>query len=284
MRVLIVDDSRAMRMIVKRGLRQAGLKGVQMDEAANGIEAIAQMRKALPDIVISDWNMPEMDGLALLKAVRKAGYKGKFGFVTSATGPELSAKATACGAQFVVGKPFTPERLAAALKGRTDGRTDKNVAAVTRDLSAANISNLLGRLLNKELRVSSTPPMRFRPGEKLATATFVDGDGKVVAVALAEPDIALGAAAALSMMPVAAVEQAKCSLQGAIADNLREIFNIFARVLSSTRATVKLEDVDVGKVGPDAVQLIASSKFRSDLLVRIPGYGEGKLSLFGSEA
>ncbi|MEM9067400.1 MAG: response regulator [Myxococcota bacterium] len=113
MRVLIVDDSRAMRMIVKRAMRRAGYKDHETVEANNGVEALEIMDSSgVPDVVLCDWNMPEMTGIALLQEVNERGYKPElFGFITSEGTPMMREKAREAGANFLLGKPFTPEAL-----------------------------------------------------------------------------------------------------------------------------------------------------------------------------
>lgn len=108
MRVLVVDDSKAMRLIVMRTLRQAGLK-VEVSEAGDGKQALGVIRETPPDLVMCDWNMPEMSGIELLTALRAEGNGVKFGFVTTESTPEMRAKATEAGALFLIAKPFTAE-------------------------------------------------------------------------------------------------------------------------------------------------------------------------------
>src|SRR5262249_44379972 len=67
LKVLIVDDSSVMRKIIERSLRQAGLDLNEVLEASNGAEALAEVQKGSLDIVLSDINMPVMDGLEFLK-------------------------------------------------------------------------------------------------------------------------------------------------------------------------------------------------------------------------
>ena len=115
MKVLIVDDSKAMRMIVRRSLTQAGFTNVQAIEANNGIEALAVIEKESPDLVLSDWNMPEMKGIDLLKTLRAAGRNIKLGFITSESSAEIRQQAVDSGAAFVIVKPFTPAAIEHAL-------------------------------------------------------------------------------------------------------------------------------------------------------------------------
>lgn len=114
-RILVVDDSKAMRLIVRRTLRQAGFAELEVDEAANGVEALAAIDKAQPDLVLSDWNMPEMNGHEFLTALRARGNRVPFGFITTESTPEMKAKASDAGALFLIAKPFTVEAFQAAL-------------------------------------------------------------------------------------------------------------------------------------------------------------------------
>jgi two-component system chemotaxis response regulator CheY len=114
MRILIVDDSRAMRMIVARTLKQTGRRA-KVSEAANGLEALAAIREDTPDLVLSDWNMPEMTGIELLRTLRGEGIRVPFGFVTSETTAEMREQAILAGAMFLIAKPFTADDFDEAL-------------------------------------------------------------------------------------------------------------------------------------------------------------------------
>ena len=109
MKILVADDSRVMRQIVIRTLRQAGYAGHDIVEAENGKQALDLVHSESPDLVLSDWNMPEMNGIDLLRRLRAEGYQTPFGFVTSEGSPEMRATAEAAGALFVIAKPFTAD-------------------------------------------------------------------------------------------------------------------------------------------------------------------------------
>ncbi len=116
MNILIVDDSKAMRGIVMRAVKAAGLAEATYLEAGNGVDALASIRGAEPDLVLTDWNMPEMSGFELIKAVRAEGRQVKIGLVTSESDPALREQAMQAGAAFVISKPFTPDAVRAALQ------------------------------------------------------------------------------------------------------------------------------------------------------------------------
>lgn len=116
MKILIVDDSKVMRMIVRRAvLGTPAYADATLVEAENGQEALDAVAADAPDVILSDWNMPEMDGLEFLEALDASGEHPPFGFITSESTPEMHERATAAGARFLVSKPFTSASLAAAL-------------------------------------------------------------------------------------------------------------------------------------------------------------------------
>jgi len=116
-KVLIVDDSKAMRLIVRRTLRQAGYEDLEVSEACNGKEALDFLTNgsSKPDLVLSDWNMPEMTGIELLQQLQSLEIRIKFGFITTEGTPEMRATANSAGALFLIAKPFTPESVRNAL-------------------------------------------------------------------------------------------------------------------------------------------------------------------------
>jgi two-component system chemotaxis response regulator CheY len=115
MKILVADDSRAMRMIVIRTLRQAGFAGHEIIEAENGKEALEKAAAKRVDLILSDWNMPEMTGIEFLRALRSNGVGTPFCFVTSEGSEEMREQAAVAGAVGLIAKPFTAEAFADAL-------------------------------------------------------------------------------------------------------------------------------------------------------------------------
>ena len=115
MRALIVDDSRATRTIIRKMLSDVGF---EVFEAADGVEALKRLQEmAKPDVLLVDWNMPEMNGYDLVRAVRgDAQYdKVPLMMVTSETELGQMAKALAAGANEYVMKPFTKDVITGKL-------------------------------------------------------------------------------------------------------------------------------------------------------------------------
>lgn len=117
--VLIVDDSAAIRKILQRVLVQAEVPLGQVIEAGDGVEALARLKETKVGLILSDINMPNMDGLQLLNAV-KADENLKsvpFIMVTTEGGTSKVMEAVNLGAVGYVKKPFTAEQIKEKLAG-----------------------------------------------------------------------------------------------------------------------------------------------------------------------
>ena len=111
MQALVIDDSRAMRLILGRMMRDLGL---ETSEAANGSEGLAHLDSGLtPDLILVDWNMPEMSGIEFIAAVRQPPYSSKARLVMVTTESEIPqvVRALGAGADEYVMKPFTKESI-----------------------------------------------------------------------------------------------------------------------------------------------------------------------------
>jgi two-component system chemotaxis response regulator CheY len=114
-RILVVDDSGAVRSIVKKLLVQLGY-GV-IDEAANGVEALAKIDATPYSLVISDWNMEPMNGRVLLDRVRKNPKFASLPFImmTAESDVDRVADAKYAGVSSFINKPFNGEALQAKI-------------------------------------------------------------------------------------------------------------------------------------------------------------------------
>lgn len=110
---LIVDDSSVMRKIVERALRQAGLTIANVFEASSGVEALDVLREHTVDLILSDINMPVMDGLELLRQLRAQDLAADVPVVmiTTESSEEHVREAILAGAQGYIRKPFTAEQV-----------------------------------------------------------------------------------------------------------------------------------------------------------------------------
>ncbi|AIA70543.1 chemotaxis protein [Pectobacterium atrosepticum SCRI1043] len=111
LRFLVVDDFSTMRRIVRNLLKELGFNNVE--EAEDGSDALNKLRSGAFDFVISDWNMPNMDGLELLQTIRADGALSKLPvlMVTAEAKKENIIAAAQAGASGYVVKPFTAATL-----------------------------------------------------------------------------------------------------------------------------------------------------------------------------
>lgn len=111
--IMVVDDSMVMRKIVVKTLKETGLEIGQVNEAKDGKEGLEKMKENPPDICFCDWNMPEMNGIEMVRAVRDE-FKLKdipIVMVTTEANIEKIKEARDAGANGYVTKPFTAEKM-----------------------------------------------------------------------------------------------------------------------------------------------------------------------------
>lgn len=109
MRVLLVDDSGTMRTIQRRCLSKFGIEDVM--EADDGVQALALFEQHKFDIVFTDWNMPKMDGLGLLKEIRQRDREIPVVMITTEAERARVVLAIQSGVSDYLVKPFTPDGL-----------------------------------------------------------------------------------------------------------------------------------------------------------------------------
>ena len=112
-RALIVDDSSVMRKIVERSLRQAGLDPLVVFEAGSGTDGLELLKTQQVDLILSDINMPSMDGLEFLRQIRAQNLAPDVPVVmiTTESSEEHVKQAILSGAQGYIRKPFTAEQV-----------------------------------------------------------------------------------------------------------------------------------------------------------------------------
>ena len=110
--VLVVDDEPQVAWVLRLSLEH---EGYRTHTASNGIEALEELRKHHPTLMVLDLMMPEMDGWSVLKEMTKMPQRPRVVIVSALTGPDDKAKATALGADAFVPKPFDIEELIGVL-------------------------------------------------------------------------------------------------------------------------------------------------------------------------
>lgn len=110
-KVMVVDDQASMRAMIRVALQDLGFKDVR--DKSGAVEALSAVKSDRVHLIISDYNMPDMDGLQFLEEVRKDGVIGKTVFImlTGSSDREIVQKAAALGVNNYLMKPFAPAAL-----------------------------------------------------------------------------------------------------------------------------------------------------------------------------
>lgn len=276
-KILIADPSKTMRTIVRRTLRHAGLRGFTILEAANGPDAIRSVFRHRPELVLSEWHLPEQDGLQCLAQTREAGIPTKFGFVTSSATALFRRRARDAGAYFVMSKPFTTEMFEHLLAPLLlNGEAD-----VPTELAPATLHDTLVTLSGKPCRVE---PVQYWNGEDAAVAAaYCDEEGVRGGALFAEAGFACGVAAATNMAsPALAVHGLRKNMvPRALRDCVKELTKILGGLLNSGRGRhLVLDQLWLEDDLPASVaSLLARRTHVVTYEVTIAGYVGGRLTL-----
>ena len=119
--VLLVDDSRAMQKMIKLALSKIGISNVSL--AMNGVEGISNLKESIPDLILSNWNMPEMNGYQFVTAVRAdPNFKSiPILMLTTINTQNEVIEIMKAGANDFLSKPFTPDALKDKIEKVTKG-------------------------------------------------------------------------------------------------------------------------------------------------------------------
>lgn len=116
--ILIVDDSKLVRAMIRQSLEMAQVQFVSIEEAGNGLEGIDALRKHSADLVFCDIHMPEMDGIAMIEAMQKSETLKSIPVIviSSEGGKQQIEHLERLGIQSYIRKPFTPEMVSEAVE------------------------------------------------------------------------------------------------------------------------------------------------------------------------
>jgi two-component system chemotaxis response regulator CheY len=290
--ILLVDDSRVMRQLVRRTLRQAGYDVNKLAEADNGKEALDKLQGFKPDLVLCDWNMPVMDGHELLVRLRQTGNHVPFGFVTSESTPEIRAKAAGSGALFLLTKPFTSEDLRRVLS--EGGLQPQGDAVAVHEEVASVRMRFDHRLLSQLLSTLVHVPVKIQPGPKLSPAitpcvsvTWVDDAGALRYAAFCELPLAAALGAALGLRPAATVAEMirTRTVSEPLRPDVREVFNVLSRTYNDCGSVhVRLSDISFPPTPSLApARKLETKSTRLDYAVQLQNYGTGKLTFVSAD-
>ena len=113
-KILVVDDAEFLRVRISKILMSNGHEVIEANNGANAVHTYMTARPD-PDLVLMDLEMPEMDGLAALKAIRAADPKARVVMLTALGQESIVLEAIKAGARDFIVKPFQPERVLSAI-------------------------------------------------------------------------------------------------------------------------------------------------------------------------
>ena len=116
-RILLVDDSLSARMIVKQYLEIVGCQGAEFHEVNNGLKALETLKQTSVDLIVTDMNMPVMDGSQFLQRLKASPKLNQIPviIISSAANTDNQERFMKFGANYVIGKPVSPQLLHEAI-------------------------------------------------------------------------------------------------------------------------------------------------------------------------
>ncbi|HWE53990.1 MAG TPA: response regulator [Acidimicrobiales bacterium] len=271
MAILVVDDSRAMRMIVRRELRKAGYEDVV--EAENGAVALTTISDGGVDLVLSDWNMPDMNGIDLLTNLRASGNVLPFGFVTSESAPDVRARAFETGASFIITKPFTSDDLDREISlalGCAPGGPEGQ------EIKPRTVGSVLEGLLGREVVVRDSPaPDRAKPR---GIAEYTSSSGQTI-YAVMEMPLTAALACALARIPTREAEEwaQAHSFNDTIESNFFEVANVLGAFASTSGERCVLKTVSCLSEGEIRASMREDNNWHSTATISVEGYPTGRI-------
>jgi CheY-like chemotaxis protein len=297
MKFLIVDDSRAMQVIVKRGLEQLGYSDNEYKMANNGKDALNIAKEWAPDLILCDWHMPEMTGIQLLQLINKLELPCNIGFVTSETSESRLKEAKEMGALFIVNKPFTDEDLHKAVLPILQGAIEAEDALeqdtqVSDDTgvtlpSAAAFDKAINAVTSTTVKLSEVDiePLNYEHLPFITGLYAISGTSSIRSICVLDLEASCFLGSALHNHPV---EDALDAIQQkAIPKQLLENCGMILKVISvlffdqKSGMDLKLENHTL--IAKPFAKLDALSRKggnqRMDFELDIEGYGKGRMSV-----
>ena len=282
MKILIVDDSRAMQAIVRRAVIETGIDALDIQTASSGHDALNQVQSFKPDVVLTDWHMPGMTGLQMVQTMRQMGLRDTYGgFVTTETQNDRVQEALNNGANFVLNKPFKDEELREKLGAIANKISTKPIIfkPITLEGLTAVVRETLKevpfRLVEKELTSADLS------NENLLALYRSETTKALTAVAVLDlPAMTMMGAGALGMQP--ADVKPLIETESPTEDIQNQAADFLGRAAAAMRAEKPgelsmLKQSLVSKDFAKLQELLRHNRGQAYFKLDIPGYGSGRM-------
>jgi CheY-like chemotaxis protein len=281
-KILIVDDSRAMQAIVRRAVMETGIDALDIQTASSGHDALNQVQSFKPDVVLTDWHMPGMTGLQMVQTMRQMGLRDTYvGFVTTETQNDRVQEALNNGANFVLNKPFKDEELREKLGAIANKISSKPIIfkPITLEGLTAVVRETLKevpfRLVEKELTSADLSK------ENLLALYRSEITKALTAVAVLDlPALTMMGAGALGMQP--ADVKPMLETESPTEDIQNQAADFLGRAATAMRAEKPgelsmLKQSLVSKDFAKLQELLRHNRGQAYFKLDIPGYGSGRM-------
>jgi CheY-like chemotaxis protein len=281
-KILIVDDSRAMQAIVRRAVIETGIEALDIQTASSGHDALNQVQSFKPDVVLTDWHMPGMTGLQMVQTMRQMGLRDTYvGFVTTETQNDRVQEALNNGANFVLNKPFKDEELREKLGAIANKISSKPIIfkPITLEGLTAVVRETLKevpfRLVEKEFTSADLSK------ENLLALYRSEITKALTAVAVLDlPALTMMGAGALGMQP--ADVKPMLETESPTEDIQNQAADFLGRAATAMRAEKPgelsmLKQSLVSKDFAKLQELLRHNRGQAYFKLDIPGYGSGRM-------
>ena len=281
-KILIVDDSRAMQAIVRRAVMETGIDPLDIQTASSGHDALNQVQSFKPDVVLTDWHMPGMTGLQMVQTMRQMGLRDTYvGFVTTETQNDRVQEALNNGANFVLNKPFKDEELREKLGAIANKISAKRI--IFKPITLEGLTTVVRetlkevpfRLVEKELTSADLSK------ENLLALYRSEITKALTAVAVLDlPAMTMMGAGALGMQP--ADVKPLIETESPTEDIQNQAADFLGRAATAMRAEKPgelsmLKQSLVSKDFAKLQELLRHNRGQAYFKLDIPGYGSGRM-------
>ncbi|MET1279892.1 response regulator [Vibrio navarrensis] len=297
MKILIVDDSRATLEIVRKALQSFGYRRLSIEKTNSATQALETIEQLQPDIVLTDWHMPDMTGLALVETVSQRYPQIKIAMITTVDDEAQIAQAKAAGASFVLSKPFDDEALHRKLLPLVQGAEESEKALdalveVQKELALPKLSQLeklLKKVVHSEIELNNIRLQQFDDSKvPCLIAIYEDGETqKPRAVAVLDIYAVCVLASANPHISPEQLSQAvhKKMVSKAILDTCQRVLDksSLAFLDSLTRKSLRLKSVSFAPQAFDKLKVLFNKEAdkRVDFSCQLQQMAQGKITLVG---
>lgn len=302
MKVLIIDDSKAMQVIIRRGLEQCGYNDLEFKQACDGKQALDIIREWEPYLVLTDWHMPEMSGIELLQVLKREMLPINVGLVTTETNETRIRLAMEMGAKFVVNKPFDVDTLHRAVMPFIKGANNLDMHEEHEDHqgefeldrislpSPSALSKILNIFTHSDILVENIAPQSYSENWiPCFLGLFSDSHkDKICAVAILDLRSTCILGGAFNSMPAADVLQAikSKSVPEDILVNCEKMLRVLSAILHDKTNNDDLQLRSVNFVPKPFAKLEKlfqrPDSERADFEIAVQGYGQGNITIVSS--